>query len=287
MDEFDALAYLTDKLGVSDDCAALDTPEESNLLVTTDMLHETTDFPDGVTPRVVGWRAAAVSISDVAGSGGRAFAVVAAYGAPGFDEELDAFVHGASEVCETVGARYVGGDLDSHEERTVVSSAVGATDDVVTRSGAREGDVAAVTGALGKTAVGLRAFENGDAEHGNELFAFPPRIDEGVALAPYATAMTDLSDGVAVGLHNLAEASAVGFEIERDDLPTLPEARDDDIFVGEDYELLFTLPRDDIEETREAVEETGTSISVIGEVVGEVKGVRMDGEGLERRGYEH
>ena len=287
MDEFDALAHLADELGVSDDCAALDTPEEANLLVTTDMLHETTDFPDGVTPHTVGWRAAAVSLSDVAGSGGRALAVVVAYGASDFDEGLDAFVHGASEACESVGARYVGGDLDSHEERTVVSSAVGATDDVVTRSGAREGDVAAVTGALGKTAVALRAFENGDAERGNELFAFPPRIDEGVALAPYATAMTDLSDGVAVGTHNIAEASEVGIDLRRDDLPTLPEADGDDIFVGEDYELLLTLPSESVEEARNALDEVGTSLSVVGEVIEEKNGVSMDGEPLERRGYEH
>lgn len=287
MDEFDALAHLADELGVSDDCAALDTPEESNLLVTTDMLHETTDFPDGVTPYVVGWRSASVSLSDVAGSGGRALAVVAAYGAPGFDEELDAFVYGASEACESVGARYVGGDLDSHDERTVVSSGVGAADDVVTRSGAREGDVVAVTGALGRTAVALRAFENGDVEHGNELFAFPPRINEGVALSPYATAMTDLSDGIAVGAHNIAEASGVGIDLRRDDLPTLPDARVGDIFVGEDYELLLTLPSEAVEEARNAVGETGTTLSVIGEAIEEKKGVSMDGEPLERRGYEH
>jgi thiamine-monophosphate kinase len=285
MHEFEALAHLTDELGVGDDCAAFDTPEESNLLLTTDMLHETTDFPDGVTSRVVGWRSAAVSLSDVAGSGGRAVAVVAAYGAPGFDDRLDAFVRGASEACESVGARYVGGDLDSHDERTVVSSALGATDDAVTRSGARVGDAVAVTGALGRTAVALRAFEDGDAERGNELFAFPPRIDEGVALAPHASAMTDLSDGIAVGLHNIADASDVGFAVRSDEVPTHPDAREDDIYVGEDYELLLTLPRDAVDEARASLSGTGTELSVIGEAVED--GVRLDGAPLERRGYEH
>ena len=286
MDEFGALAHLADELGVSDDCAAIDTPDESHLLLTTDMLHETTDFPDDVTSRTVGWRSAAVSLSDVAGSGGRALAVVAAYGAPEFDDRLDAFVRGASGACETVGARYVGGDLDSHDERTVVSSAVGATDDVVTRSGACVGDAVAVTGALGRTAVALRAFENGDAERGNELFAFPPRVDEGVALAPHASAMTDLSDGIAVGLHNIADASDVGFAVSRDQLPTLPDAREDDIYVGEDYELLLTLPREAVEKARDSVASTGTRLTVVGEAV-EEDGVTLDGEPLERRGYEH
>jgi thiamine-monophosphate kinase len=282
MHEFDALARLTDELGVSDDCAAVGTPDEANLLLTTDMLHETTDFPDGVTPYTVGWRSAAVSLRDVAGSGGRAVAVVAAYGAPEFDDGLNGFVRGASEVCESVGAEYVGGDLDAHDERTVVSSALGATDGVVNRSGARVGDAVAVTGALGRTAVALRAFENGDAERGNGLFAFPPRVPEGVALAPYATAMTDISDGVAVGAHNIADASGVGIALDGA-LPLVDGAREDDVYVGEDYELLFTLPREAVDEAREAVGETG--ITVVGEVVED--GVRLDGEPLRRRGYEH
>jgi thiamine-monophosphate kinase len=282
MHEFDALARLTDELGVSDDCAAVGTPDEANLLLTTDMLHETTDFPDGVTPYTVGWRSAAVSLSDVAGSGGRAVAVVAAYGAPEFDDGLNGFVRGASEVCESVGAEYVGGDLDAHDERTVVSSALGATDGVVNRSGARVGDAVAVTGALGRTAVALRAFENGDAERGNGLFAFPPRVPEGVALAPYATAMTDISDGVAVGAHNIADASGVGIALDGA-LPLVDGAREDDVYVGEDYELLFTLPREAVDEAREAVGETG--ITVVGEVVED--GARLDGEPLRRRGYEH
>lgn len=283
MDEFDALAHLTNQLGVSDDCAAIDTPDESNLLLTTDMLHETTDFPDGVTPRTVGWRTAAVSLSDIAGSGGRALAVVAAYGAPSFDE-LDGFVRGATEACECVNAEYAGGDLDSHDERTVVSSAVGATDDIATRSEASVGDAVAVTGALGRTAVGLRAFERGNVERANRLFRFPPRVPEGVALTPHASAMTDLSDGIAVGAHNIADASGVGIALD-DALPLVKDARDDDIYVGEDYELLVTLPQERVDAATDGVRETGTPLTVVGEVVEE--GVTLDGERLERRGYEH
>jgi thiamine-monophosphate kinase len=99
--------------------------------------------------------------------------------------------------------------------------------------------------------------------------------------------MTDLSDGVAVGTHNIAEASGVGIDLRRDDLPTLPEADGDDIFVGEDYELLLTLPSESVEEARNALDEVGTSLSVVGEVIEEKNGVSMDGEPLERRGYEH
>jgi thiamine-monophosphate kinase len=285
MDEFDALARLSEVLGVGDDCAMVGTPDDDSLLLTTDMLHETTDFPDGVTSYTVGWRTAAVSLSDVGGSGGRALAVVAVYGAPDF-EGVETFVEGARDACESVGAEYVGGDLDGHDERTVVSTALGATDEPVGREGARPDDVVAVTGALGRTAVGLREFERGNADRANELFRFEPRVPEGDSLSRYATAMTDLSDGVAVGLHNLADASDVGFELERDTLPTLDETRDDDIFVGEDYELLFTLPSDSVEEARDVVGETG--LTVVGEAVERQDAkVTMDGEPLGRRGYEH
>jgi thiamine-monophosphate kinase len=287
MDEFDALARLSDVLGVGDDCATLETPEEANLLLTTDMLHDKTDFPDGITPYTVGWRTAAVSLSDVGGSGGHAVAVVAVYAAPDFDE-LEEFVRGARDACESVGVEYVGGDLDGHDERTVVSTALGATDEPVGRDGARPGEAVAVTGALGRTAVALREFKNGNVERANELFAFKPRVVEGNALAPHATAMTDLSDGIAVGLHNLAEASDVSFEVERDALPTLEDTRGEDLYVGEDYELLFTLPQSETDAVRDALKATDTEMTLIGETVEkEDMNVRMDGEPLGRRGYEH
>ena len=287
MEEFDALARLSDVLGVSDDCATLETPDEANLLLTTDMLHDETDFPEGVAPRTVGWRTAAVSLSDVGGSGGRAVAVVAVYAAPDFDE-LEEFVRGARDACESVGAESVGGDLDGHDERTVVSTALGATDEPVGRDGARPGEAVAVTGALGRTAVALREFENGNVERANELFAFEPRVAEAKALAPHATAMTDLSDGIAVGLHNLAEASDVSFEVERDALPTFDDTRDEDLYVGEDYELLFTIPHNKTDAARDALKATDTEMTLIGGTVKkEDMNVRMDGEPLRRRGYEH
>ncbi len=287
MDEFDALARLSEVLGVGDDCATVDAPDDDSLLLTTDMLHETTDFPDGVTSYTVGWRTAAVSLSDVGGSGGRALAVVAVYGAPDF-EDVEEFVRGARDACESVGAEYVGGDLDGHDERTVVSTALGAADEPVGRDGTRPGDAVAVTGALGRTAVALREFDEGEFERANELFRFDPRVAEGVALAPHATAMTDLSDGIAVGLHNLADESRVAFDVERGALPTLADAREEDIFVGEDYELLFTLPQDQTDTARDALEEAGTEMTLVGEAVEKRDAnVKMNGEALGRRGYEH
>jgi thiamine-monophosphate kinase len=287
MDERAALAMLSGELHhAGDDAAVVD-----GCALTTDMLHETTDFPPGTSRYTAGWRAVGASLSDLAAMGAEAVAAVAVYAAPGFEEsEILAFVRGASEVCEAAGADYVGGDLDTHGEFTVATTALGRVEEPVLRSGASPGDLVCVTGTLGRTAAALEAFEAGDHETGNGLFRFTPRIATGRALSGRASAMMDSSDGLARSLHQLSEASACGVAIERDTLPVdealsrLAPDRAEELAItfGEDFELVFTLP----EERLEAVEsETETPISVIGEVTeGEVT---MNGDPLADRGYTH
>jgi len=289
MDERSALGHLAAALpAAGDDAAVVD-----GLVVTTDMLHEATDFPAGTTRYTAGWRAVGASLSDVAAMGASATAAVAAYAAPTFEEaELDAFVDGAVEVCGGVGAKYVGGDLDTHGEFTVATTAVGEADDPVRRSGSTPGDAVCVTGALGRTAAGLAAFAAGDVGRGNDLFRFPPRVGAGVALAPHATAMMDSSDGLARSLHQLAEASGVGFEVDRAAVPVHDAvagyaASEADRWamattVGEDFELVCTLPPSRVDDARDAV---GVELHVIGAVTD--GGVRVDGEPLADEGYAH
>ncbi|MFU1782718.1 thiamine-phosphate kinase [Haloarcula japonica] len=288
MDERAALANLADRLpDAGDDCAIVD-----GQVITTDMLHERTDFPAGTTRYTAGWRAVAASLSDVAAMGGEATAAVAAYGAPSFDaEELTAFVNGAQDVCHAVGAEYVGGDLDSHDEFTVATTAIGSTPDPVRRSGASPGDAVCVTGTLGRSAAALELFDRGDSNQANELFQFEPRVRAGVALRPHATAMMDSSDGLARSLHQLAEASGCGFAIEEplpidaqvDTLAETPqERRELGVFFGEDFELVCTLPESDVPEARAAVP---CSLYRIGTATG--NGVTLDGEALPDRGYSH
>ncbi|MFC7069427.1 thiamine-phosphate kinase [Halobaculum lipolyticum] len=292
MDEREALARLADSLpSAGDDCAVV-----GDRVLTTDMLHETTDFPAGVDRYTAGWRAVGASLSDVAAMGADAEAAVAAYGAPRFDpEEVDEFVRGAREVCGAVGAEYVGGDLDRHDEFTVATTALGATDDPVRRGGAARGDVVCVTGTVGRSAAALRAFERGDAERGNDLFRFTPRVAAGVALRPYATAMMDSSDGLARSLHQLVAASdtadlgmdvtesAVPVDGAVDDLFDDPDdRREAALFFGEDFELVFTLPSDAVDAARAA---SPTPFATVGNVTWD--GVRMDGDPLPDRGYGH
>jgi thiamine-monophosphate kinase len=287
MDERAALRRLADRLGVGDDAAVVD-----GLALTTDMLHERTDFPDGVTRYTAGWRAVGASLSDLAAMGADAVAAVAVYGAPEFDwAEIAAFVDGASDVCETVDGAYVGGDLDGHREFTVATTALGRAKAPVFRSGASPGEAVCVTGTLGRSGAALRLFERGETDRANDLFRFEPRVPAGRALAGEATAMMDSSDGLARSLHQLAEASDCGFAVESP-LPAadaVAEVADDPderleltAFFGEDFELVCTLPEAAVPAVRESLSVPLTRIGTAVE-----SGVTLDGESLPDRGYTH
>jgi len=289
MNERSALSMLGGLVGgAGDDAAVVD-----GHVLTTDMLHESTDFPAGTTRYTAGWRAVGASLSDVAAMGAAATAAVAVYGAPEFDRDaLDAFVRGAMDVCRGVGAEYVGGDLDSHPEFTVATTVLGTTADPVFRSGASSGEAVCVTGTLGRSGAAVRLFEAGDIVRANELFRFEPRVAAGRALAAHATAMMDSSDGLARSLHQLAEASDCGFAVDSDAVPVADvvadvaaddaDARELGYFFGEDFELVFTVPQSALAEVGRA---SPTPVTVVGEVTDD--GVELDGDPLPDRGYTH
>jgi len=288
MDEYSLLQQLSEYLpGAGDDAAVVD-----GHVLTTDMLHETTDFPDGTTQYTAGWRAVGASLSDVAAMGAAAVAAVAVYGTPEFEwDELSAFVDGASDVCESVGGEYVGGDLDGHEEFTVATTVLGKTDDPVSRSSASPGEKVCVTGTLGRSGAALRLFESGDHERANDLFQFEPRVAAGQRLATHATAMMDSSDGLARSLSQLANASDCGFAIESplpiddavDDVADdAADRRELGVHFGEDFELVCTIPAADVATARE---DSPVPLTPVGDVT--EAGLTLDGEELPDRGYTH
>jgi len=292
VDERAALALIADTLpAAGDDAAVVD-----GQVLTTDMLHERTDFPDGTTRYTVGWRAVAASLSDVAAMGAAATAAVAVYGAPEFrPDEIREFVRGAREVCEAVDAAYVGGDLDGHDEFTVATTALGRLGEAgpVRRSGAQVGDALCVTGELGRSAAALQLFES-DPEWANDLFRFTPRVAAGRALAPRATAMMDSSDGLARSCHQLAEASDCGIALDGDALPVhdavaevaadAADERELAAFFGEDFELVVTVPEAALATARDACP---VALTRVGTVVEADAGLTIDGESLPDRGYTH
>ena len=297
MNERDALRRLAADLPHAGDDAAV----VGDTVITTDMLHERTDFPPGTTRYTAGWRAVGASLSDVAAMGAEATAAVAVYADEAFDPAaLDRFVAGAVEVCEAVGGEYVGGDLDTHVEFTTATTAIGSVADseAVSRSGATPGDALCVTGELGRSAAALRLFEReteAAVDRANDLFRFTPRVADGRALAGSATAMMDSSDGLARSLHQLAEASDAGFSVDRDALPVHPavdevveghetERFELSVHFGEDFELVCTLPPDAVAELRDACP---AGLTRIGTVTSADAGVTVDDDALPDRGYTH
>ncbi|MDI6889093.1 MAG: thiamine-phosphate kinase [Methanocellales archaeon] len=283
-----------------DDCAVLDYGDEY-LLITTDMLHQSTDFPDEMAPWQMGWMSVAVSLSDIAAMGGRPFATVAALGLP--DDVEIAFVEGIVKGMNACAKKFdipiVGGDTDEHDELTIVCTILGSVkkDELLRRKGAQKGDLVCVTGELGTAEAGLRALKmdiQPNVKHAltKKLFEPQPRVNEAIALATSdaATSMMDISDGLALSLHDLNKANNIGFLIYGDKLPVLDETKvistglDLPLYGAGDFELLFTIKPNALERARKACQFT-----VIGEVTSGDILVKKDDvtEKIEAKGYEH
>ena len=281
-----------------DDCAVLNWNDGEYLLMTTDMLHQSTDFPDEMTPWQMGWMSVAVTLSDIAAMGGRPFAIVAAMG---FHKDtdvgfVDGMMNGMNTCAKKFGVSIVGGDTDEHDELTIVCTALGRVkkDELLRRSGANVGDMVCVTGELGTAEAGLQAFslQNVKKRLTKKLLEPWPRVNEALALAKSGavTSMMDISDGLALSLHDLGKASNVGFLIYGDELPVLDEVKvissglNLPLYGAGDFELLFTIKPDGLKKARKACRFT-----LIGEVTPNDILVKKDGstEEIEAKGYEH
>ena len=213
--------------GIEHDAAVVD-----GLLVTQDALVEGVHFRfDLLGWRELGARAAAVNISDLAASGADPIALFVSLGlAP--ETELDDVLELYAGLNDR-GVPVRGGDT-TRADRVVMSvTALGRSERVPGRAGAKPGDVVVLTGPLGAAGV---AFRNGS------LPPVPDRVDEGKRLARVATAMLDVSDGLAQDAGHIAERSHVLLAIELERVPLADGAELDDLGFGEDYELLATTP---------------------------------------------
>jgi len=247
--------------GIEHDVAELG----DGLVVTQDALVEGVHFRlDWTGFRQLGYRAAAVNLSDLAAAGAEPLALLVTLAASA-ELELDSVVE-LYEGLNEPGVPIAGGDTTSAPQLTLAVSAVGRSERVPGRGGAKPGDPLVVTGPLGAAGAAFR-----DGRH-----ARPPlRLEEGRRLAALAHALTDLSDGLAVDAGHIAARSGCRLELDLADVPLAPGAMFEDLGFGEDYELLAATP-------------DPLGFPVIGRCVeGEGVGFGLRGEQVELTGWEH
>jgi thiamine-monophosphate kinase len=212
--------------GIADDAAVV-----GGLVVTQDALVEGVHFTfPAISWRDLGWRIAAVNLSDLAASGAEPLGLLVTLSLPpgtAVDDVL-ALYEGISEA----GVQVVGGDTTAGPVVAVSVTALGRSDRVPGRGGAGPGDTLVVTGPLGASGAAFR--------HGS--FVRPPlRLVEGRELAAHAHALLDLSDGLAVDCRHLADRSGCAVVVELERVPLAAGAELRDLGFGEDYELLAAV----------------------------------------------
>lgn len=242
--------------GIGDDAAVLKSFAGSDLVVSTDLLVEDVDFRRETTqPNLLGHKALAVSLSDIAAMGARPRWALLSIGVPGdvWDSKfLDSFYDGFFQLAGRYGVALIGGDVSRTPEKIVIDSiAIGEClpEREVFRSGAQPDDQIFVTGFLGDAAAGLRLIERGARLHGpTTIETLPstigeqgsklhpldhlllrqlrpePRVGWGLLIGEQqlATAMIDISDGLSSDLHHLCAESKVGALIDASRIPIDP-----------------------------------------------------------------
>jgi thiamine-monophosphate kinase len=327
MGEFEMIRLMTDGLtydprtvvGVGDDCAVYEISKGRYLLATCDMLIEDVHFTRKTASAfLIGCKAMACSLSDVAAMGGRPLFALVSVGFPSStptEFAQDLYV-GIRSMCRDYGVTLAGGDTVRSPDRIVID--VSMTGECprgkyALRSGAKAGDAIVVTGYLGDSAAGLdllsgKAIER-DTERRSALaeahLAPEPRCEQGAFLCENFDihSMIDISDGLAGDLAHICESSRLGARIQAGNIPlsrALQEfcdsaGRDPLKYAlegGEDYELLFTLAPKEFERlANEWSEQFDLPLARIGEISDAFEGIHIVQDGGERpldaRSFDH
>jgi len=309
-------------IGIGDDAAVLRMAAGRDLIVTTDMLVQGIDFkPEFESYRDIGYKALAVNLSDVASMGGRPMAYLVGLAVPGRMPvtSVDEIYRGMNFLAGRHKLSLIGGDVSASPHGMMITvMVIGDTgrNRAVLRSGARAGDRIYVTGTLGDSRAGLEVLKR---RYTKKYRPVPteerylirrhlvpvPRTEFGRLLGRrgWATAMIDLSDGLATDLRHLCEASGVGARLIPEDLPVSRALRmyahrrgrtavEYALRGGEDFELLFTVAGRNGDSVQGAARREGLILTRIGEIVPKGRGITLLRKGdreipLAVRGYEH
>lgn len=246
---FKALTSTSIDVGIGDDCATLSPPPHQQLVTCVDTLVAGRHFPLDTSPHAIGWKSVAVNLSDLAAMGATPHSILLALSLPQIDESwLAEFSRGIAECCQKFGVQLIGGDTTQSPTLTISITAIGWIEQgkSILRSGAKAGDYIAVSGEIGSAAYALQHPQS-ILQHALD---YPePQCILGQKLVGYASAMLDISDGLAQDLGHMLKASHVGAELYLEHIPThallntltLEEKMQYVLAGGDDYHLCFTI----------------------------------------------
>lgn len=236
-------------LGIGDDAAIVQPPAGQQLVITSDTLVAGRHFPVDTPAHAIGWKAAAVNLSDIAAMGARPYAVLLAISLPDVNPDwLAQFSRGFFDCCAPEKVQLIGGDTTKSSLLSITVTALGWVEQAkaIRRDGAQVDDLIVVSNTLGDAAYALKQPKS-DLQH--RLDYPQPQNRLGMALNGYATSMLDVSDGLAQDLGHILTASGVGANLHLENLPLSatvqqlpqPQAWQLALNGGDDYALCFTI----------------------------------------------
>lgn len=312
-----AIEYILSHIGhknnsivIGDDCAVIDF-DDSYLLVSSDMIAQKTHIHPQMSFWQIGWFIVAVNLSDLAAKGGEPLGVLLSLGLP---KELSVndfkeLIQGANACVRTYGTSIIGGDTKENPQMVLSGTVLGKIEKqcFLARSGAKTGDIIAVTGELGKAFAGLLSLKKNSSPidaYSKDLFEPCPRLSAGRLLARSGKVhcCMDLSDGLSSSLFELKKHNNAGFIIDGNALPVSKKLRriftqksNEDIFssvlhMGGDYELLFTIGAKNFSSLQKQLQAISVPVTRIGTVT-KTSGIYYKNKDnltpMENRGYEH
>lgn len=298
------------RLPFGDDVSAVSLNHDSLAILKTDMLVEETDIPPGMTLRQAARKAVVMNISDFAAKGVKPRALLVSLGLPSdtTEKDVEELSKGLNDGVREYDTYLIGGDTGEAPCLIICCMVFGVSlnETLITRSGAKPGDILAVTGPFGKSAAGLKMLiERFEIEGHNSLLEavyFPKALlNEGCTLAKtgIVSSSIDSSDGLAVSLHELRKMSHVGFTLT--EVPIAEEvvkfanrykldALELALYGGEEYELVVTVKQGCLDKAQKALYGVGGKLIVIGKATKDQR-IILRKNGFEKnilyRGWEH
>lgn len=281
------------RLSVGDDAAILQIPPHEEFIISVDTLVEGVHFPVATPAHAVGYKALAVNLSDLAAMGAHPRWFTLALTLPAVNQTwLEEFTRGLRELATEHQIFLIGGDT-TRGPLSITIQVMGTAPkyQALLRQGAQVGDLILVSGNLGDAAAGLAVIQqrlnlaHEEATDCIQRLNYPsPRVELGCWLRDYATSCMDVSDGLVADLKHLLKRSQVGAKLYHQNIPlsgalhklNLSTALGLALTGGDDYELLFTLPQQHLEQLKQYQLVNQIKLSVIGEITQQIEQVSLD-----------